>query len=385
MKHATTRFRPLAAVGAGLLLLLAPLRPAAAQTWVELTPEGGGPSAPISWRLGGAGYDAVNNRLITYFPSNPGFRADPLPEVWVLTNANGLGDTPVWIQLAPEGTPPTNIRGSPGTVYDAASNRLIVYGGCYANCSPAQSTVYVLTHANGLGGTPTWTMSAVKNPQARVTHSMVFDPSSNRIITFGGHFAFPGTDQNDTRILTNANGVGSPSTWRSLTTAGPLPGRRGVHTAIYDQTNNRMTIFGGMENQSSLSVALYNDVWVLTNANGSGGASQWIQLTPAESLPKGRLFHSAVYDSLHNRLLMFGGLVSERPSTHYVLDDLWELSHANGLGGRPTWTPLSPSGTPPGPNYQHAAVFDAAHQRMIIFGGVSESGRAHKRVWVLVL
>ena len=385
MHPPSPRFSRLATVGTGLLLLVALLHPATAQTWMELTPAGGGPSGPISWRPGGAGYDAASNRLIAYFPSNPGYRANPLPEVWVLTNANGLGGTPVWIQLTPEGTPPTHVSGSPGTVYDAARNRLIVYGGCYGNCSPAQSTVYVLTHANGLGGTPTWMVSPVTNPQARVAPSMVFDPSTNRIMAFGGHFAFPGTGQNDTRILSNANGIGGPSTWRTLATKGTPPGRREFHTALYDQASNRMTIFGGMENQSSLSVAHYNDVWVLTNANGSSDAAEWIQLTPSGSLPQSRLFHSAVYDSLHNRMLMFGGLINDRRITYHVLDDLWELSHANGLEGRPTWTQLLPSGTPPGPNYGHVAVFDAVHQRMIVFGGSRGQAHNHKRIWVLVL
>src|SRR5439155_14250271 len=49
-------------------------------------------------------------------------------DVWVLTNANGFGGTPVWIHLAPTGTAPLG-RNQPAAVYDAASNRMIVFGG----------------------------------------------------------------------------------------------------------------------------------------------------------------------------------------------------------------------------------------------------------------
>lgn len=51
-----------------------------------------------------ANYDSKNNRLIVFLP-----RGDVLPsdEVWVLTHANGLGGTPRWTQLEPAGTAPT--------------------------------------------------------------------------------------------------------------------------------------------------------------------------------------------------------------------------------------------------------------------------------------
>jgi len=365
-------------------LLVAMLNPVAAQTWTELTPEGG-PSGPILKGYKDIGYDPATNRLILYFPSNPNVWTRPLPEVWVLTHANGLGGLPEWIQLTPEGSLPTNINFGAGTVYDATTNRLIVYGGCFSNCSPAQSSVYVLTHANGLGGTPTWTESPVTNPQARVLHSVVFDPTTNRLIAFAGQFAFPGTSQNDTRILSNANDAARSSTWQTLSIPGAVPGRREYHTAAYDGASNRMMIFGGMNNQSSLSETNLNDVWILTNANSEGGTPQWTPLSPDGALPDGRAYHSTVYDSIHNRMILFGGMIIQRSGESKVLGDLWALSHANGLGGSPTWTQLPQSGTLPGANQGHQAVFDAAHQRMIVFGGSSRSGHVHKPVWVLVL
>ncbi|MFB3078568.1 MAG: hypothetical protein ACE1Y4_11260, partial [Lysobacterales bacterium] len=194
MKCTSATFKPLASFGIWFLLLFVLLSPAAAQSWIELLPTGGPSDNIIPRQPAGVAYDAANNRLIVYFPSNLN-RNGSSYEVWVLTNANGLGGIPNWNQLAPGGTlvnHPNNINFGHSAVYDAAENRLIVYGGCDANCGSAQSSVYVLSNANGLGGTPVWSASSFTNPQGRASHSAVLDPTSNLMIAFAGHLAFFG-------------------------------------------------------------------------------------------------------------------------------------------------------------------------------------------------
>lgn len=135
------------------ILLATTCAAARAQTWTELSPTGGPPPDPV-YSPKTAHYDPSSNRLIIFFPGNPPFNANPPGngnEVWVLTNANGLGGAPAWIKLLPTGTPLTS-NSLESVTYDASSNRLIVYGGCHANCSPALSGVFVLSNANGLGG-----------------------------------------------------------------------------------------------------------------------------------------------------------------------------------------------------------------------------------------
>jgi hypothetical protein len=362
-----------------ILFMLASKNSASAQTWSDITPAGGPSSTVISHQPAGIGYDAVSNRLVLYFPSNPAVTGSST-EVWVLTNANGLGGPSGWIHLAPSGSPPFS-NALDAVVYDAATNRLIVYGGCFANCSPALSNVFVLTNANGLGGSPAWSQSIVTNPQPRTHHPAVLDSANNLLISFGGHFAFFGTDQNDTRVLSNANGAVSPSTWSSLSIAGPPP-IRNQHTAVYDQANNRMTIFAGTNYLCCNFQIDKNDVWVLTNANGMTGTPMWIPQSPLGSLPAPRFGHSAVYDSVNNRMLVFGG---RDDGSNLTLGDLWQLSNANGLGGTPAWTQLTQSGDLPGPRFYHAAAFDSANQRMILFGGRNDNNVpiTSDRVWVL--
>jgi hypothetical protein len=363
-----------------------------AQTWVELTPDTsvyGSP--PETWGERTAHYDAANNRLIVFVAGRI-FYGGPGNQVWILINANGLGGTPAWIKLQPSGAPPDS-NGLESVVYDAVHNRLIVYGGCTAHCSPALDGVYVLTNANGLGGDPAWSWRPVNNPQRRVSHSSVYDPLTNRMISFAGHFAFFNCDQNDTRILSNANGLESGnSNWTTLSTSSEMPAIRCEHTAVYDEATNRMTVFAGTHLISSTPGNYdqddYNDVWVLSEANGAGGTPAWTQLLPLGGPPALRSRHTAVYDPANNRMIIYGGVTwSDEGQNDTALEDLWELSHANGLDGEPRWTELEASGGGPGPLGYHAAAFDAGHQRMILFGGRNDAvdPPISNSVWVLIL
>ena len=111
--------------------------------------------------------------------------------------------------------------------------------------------------------------------------------------------------------------------WSELNLSYPVPPPRAFHSAVYDQTNNRMIVFGGCADQYCFDPL--NDTWVLTNANGLGGTSAWIQLTPSGSLPNARAYPNTVYDATNNRMIVYGGLgVSDD------LSDVWLLTNANG-------------------------------------------------------
>jgi hypothetical protein len=209
------------------------------------------------------------------------------------------------------------------------------------------------------------------------------------MITFGGELGFFGTSQNDTRVLLGANR--SPSTWNTLATTGGPPGVRDAHSAVYDAFHNVMTIFGGEDLISTCcpySISDYNDVWVLSNADGSGTATPtWTELSPAGTAPPPRANHSSVYDSAHNAMYVFGGSqFSDGTQSTTVLGDLWKLTNANGLGSAtPRWTQIGQLGTPPGGNTNHGAVYDRAHQRMIVFGGSDRNSQGHSLTFILDL
>lgn len=135
-------------------------------------------------------------------------------------------------------------------------------------------------------------------------------------------------------------------------------------SAIYDPVRNRMVMFGGEYN---------NDTWTLPMT----GAPAWTSVTPLGSLPAAREYATAVYDPGRDRMLVFGGL-----SQGGALNDVWELSFA---GTTPTWTQLAPSGQPPSPRWAHCAVYDPLNDRVVVFGGVLANGDLSSETWSLSL
>jgi hypothetical protein len=67
-----------------------------------------------------------------------------------------------------------------------------------------------------------------------------------------------------------------------------------------------------------------------------------------------------VYDSLRDRLIIFGG----RDEFGWF-GDVWALN----LSGPPVWTELLPDGTPPSARFGHEAVYDPVRDRMLVFLG----------------
>ena len=75
--------------------------------------------------------------------------------VFVLLTIGRYAIAQSWIQLAPTGGPPPVTTFGASIVYDPSTQRLILFGG--NNGSVPINDVWVLTNANGLGGAPAWT------------------------------------------------------------------------------------------------------------------------------------------------------------------------------------------------------------------------------------
>jgi hypothetical protein len=339
------------------------MRSPGASLWTALSPAGGSPSGRTGHALA---YDAANNRAIVFggLGNSACSGVPPLfNDVWVLANADGTAP-PAWAPLAPAGTPPAR-RAGPAAAYDPASNRLIVFGGdpSVGYCYGALNDVWVLTHANGLGGTPAWTPLAPIGtpPNVRQSPEVVYDTNSGRLIIYGGNQnACQPYNSGDVWVLANANGLGGTPTWTQLAPIGPAPAPRVGHAMVYDSPNDRLIVFAGVTETS-----LTNDVWVLSHATGLGGTPVWTRLTPSGSPPLPRAGHSATYDAVNNRLLTFGGNVQGGGPTNEV----WMLTGANGLGGASEWVRLSPGGSLPPGRRSHRAFFNGCSRRLTVYGG----------------
>ena len=295
-------------------------------------------------------------------------------DVWALS----LGSNPQWTQVSTSGTPPAPRQLSAG-VYDEKNSRLILFGGGLGSTSPCQNDTWVLTDANGASGVPTWAQLATSGgpPSPRYAPG-VYDPTSNTLIIFGGDNCFA-TFYNDVWTLSSANGLGGTPTWTQMTPGGTPPSPRSLATAVYDSASNTLIVFGGNNGPTS-----FNEVWTLSNANGMSGTPTWTQLNPTGPLPAARSYHTAIYDPTTDVMTIFGGV--EIGGT--LLNDVWTLSNANGNGGSPTWSQVVPSGTITPPRAAHTAIFDSDSGNMVVFGGTigePSTGESYNdETWVLM-
>lgn len=197
----------------------------------------------------------------------------------------------------------------------------------------------------------------ILTPSARYGQASVYDPVRRRMIALGGHDGVRRLGEIWTLSLAG------PPTWSPLVVAGAAPSPRYTHSAIYDPLLDRVIVFGGDDG------APRNDIWALSLS----GTPAWSLLTPVGEAPEPRYRHTAVYDPVGNRMIVFGG----KDTT--LLGDVWALS----LSGTPEWSRLETTGMPPSARYRHSAIYDPARDRMIVFGG--DDGHRQNDLWALDL
>lgn len=226
-------------------------------------------------------------------------------------------------------------------IHDRLRDRMIVFSGFSISYYPQD--LWTLP----LSGSSIWSeiTPAGTPPPGRSGAAAVYDPIHDRMIVIGGYDG--SSNLSDVWALSLA---GTP-TWTELSPTGTAPSPRLGHTAVYDWRRDRVVLFGGFGPYHR------NDVWVL---DLTGPVPEWSELTPAGTPPAGRTEHSAIFDDVMDRLIVFGGFDNVN-----VLNDVWELT----LGSSPTWTQLTPTGTPPPSRASHIAAFDRLRDRMIVYGG----------------
>jgi hypothetical protein len=276
------------------------------------------------------------------------------PRIWALS----LTDPPAWTEPHPSGPSP-GPRSEKGTIYDATRGRLVMYGGVTASGVALFDDAWALSLSDPM----TWTALSPDGlrPAGRCGHTAICTEYSMMFVFGGGGTAglF-----NDVWLLD----AGGANEWTKVEPAGPAPSARMGHSAICDQASNRMVVFGGRDSSGDL-----NDVWTLS----LGVVSTWTKLSPAGVPPAAREGHSAMYDPIAARMVVFGG---ESPSG--LLNDVWALS----LGAAPTWTKLSPAGGPPAAREGHSVIYEPALGSMVVFGGDDGwGGHVFDDLWVLSL
>src|SRR5262249_8845196 len=115
------------------------------------------------------------------------------------------------------------------------------------------------------------------------------------------------------------------ASWGEMTTSGPGPSPRQGCSAAYDSLRDRMPVYGG----SGSGGGADSTVYALSLADGV-----WSRLAVSGTPPAGRDHDQVmVYDSLRDRMLMMLG--------GYGSSDEWQDCWALNLGDPPSWEPLS--------------------------------------------
>jgi hypothetical protein len=155
---------------------------------------------------------------------------------------------------------------------------------------------------------------------------------------------------------------GTP-TWSTLSGGGTPPSKRFAHTAVYDPVGKRMVVFGGT---SDWRTAM-NDVHALNLAGGWSGAS-WGRLTPGGTAPAARYNHGAVYVPELQWMVVYGGTRDGRGQ----YDDTYALDLA---ADPPQWIEINAVGSRPGDLQSMGAAYADVGGYAVVYGGQAGSGQ----------
>jgi hypothetical protein len=259
-----------------------------------------------------------------------------------------LSGTSGWVQVATLGTPPPPVSDA-AAVYDPVGDRMIICSGLTAG-SPGGGCYDGFNrtaYALTLSGQPEWKTLATGGYGAAGV-SAVYDSRRNRVIVFGGltFGCLCGSSNNDAYALD----LGSTPTWSHLLPTFPIgmppPSSRSEHVAVYDSLGDRMIVFGG-DSGTKCSTNFLSDVWSLS----MDSTLAWTKLNPGSG-PTARARMVGVLDSARNRMVVFGGAGSS---------DAWALDLAGGT----SWSPVSTSGSVPSNTSQGSAAYDVADDRLV--------------------
>ena len=211
--------------------------------------------------------------------------------------------------------------------YDRNRQRLVLFGGLTPD-GPAGDT----WEWDG----EDWTQVSETGPAPRMFHTMDFDSSRNVVTLVGGQLQPPDPEHAAGAAL-NDTWDWNGEDWVQQEDAGPA---RTAHSTSYDDNRKRLVLFGGVDETAQER----GDTW-----EWDGRA--WTQR--ADFGPPPMQGASLVYTG--SGCLLFGGASGNTPQRQTWT---WDGTH---------WTARQDIG--PSARYEHAAAYDSVRQRIVLFGG----------------
>jgi N-acetylneuraminic acid mutarotase len=243
-----------------------------------------------------------------------------------------------WEEIMGAGAP--QVRTGHTVVWDDESGQALLFGGRREGGGVSAELWSFVPAMNR------WTRLAETGagPVARAFHSAVWDPRGHQMLVYGGANE-RGTSLEDLWSFRPATG-----TWTQLAAPGPAPRARIRHSAVWDAVAGEMLIFGGYVDTDGYT----SELWGYRPEE-----RRWVARTPEGMAPAGRSRHSAIWDAVGGRMLVFGGYIG---GVDY-LGDLWAYE-----SGRNAWTQLTPTPMPL-PRADHMAVWEPTAREMLVYGG----------------
>jgi hypothetical protein len=320
---------------AGAYLDDAYVRPMSGGPWTSLADAGVRPPGRSGAQML---YDPPGNRLLVF---GGGTDTDHLSDLWEYSFGSSA-----WGLLASH----DGLSSVTGAVYDPVRHRAVML-----DSYTAGSMYTVAMNLDDYG------MSVIINPQPsnsipsnRFSYSLIYQPSRDRVVMFGG--AYGPNKFNQVWFLP----LSGPAIWYQEAIQGVPPSARWAHTAVYDATRDRMVVIGGWDGSAAL-----NDAWELT----LGTQPTWRQLNPSGALPRSRDAAGAVYDATREKIVLFGGF---DPGAPEFLNDLGSLSFGGTVSVEaPQVSRLSLAGARPNPAARAFSIAfsleDASPARLELF------------------
>ncbi|TET32994.1 MAG: hypothetical protein E3J72_18195 [Planctomycetota bacterium] len=365
------------------------------ESWFDLNPAGGNPSPraiPVTV------YDPIAQRAIIFGGDAIWFGGGGyMGDTWEL---NLLPDSETFKELAFPGHPPAE-RAVVEMTHDPVNNRMLLYGGTDGfsifddlwsfNLTPGQESWRKLKPIGG------------NLPGGVANYVLVTDAERKRVILWGGM-----NDWGQYRTTVYSFDITDPDYgyWDTLRNNGPVavePSGREFATGVIDTANNRFVIYGGVDPVGGIPLfdvwafnlnpgcetwteiltplpplipnegeAIYdpaNQSMVFVGAGGmyrldlsTPGSESWTLVPTAGAGPPAGLGNfSMVYNPAAHTAFIFGGIEAT------WTDNSWKLTLTVGSE---TWSEISFPNTPNARSH-HAAGYDAANSRVVIFGGIN--------------
>ncbi|MBI4063187.1 MAG: hypothetical protein HY401_02680 [Elusimicrobia bacterium] len=283
-------------------------------------------------------FDETRNRAAVFGGLDPA--SQPLGDTWVWNAVDGL-----WHQKTPPGPPVARY----GHAMAWIGNKILFFGGAIS------SDTWSYDVASDSWG---YVSSQVSPPAGLFLPAMAWDRGRNQALLFGG-------GQGNTTWIFD---VGA-SSWSGYNISGSPSDRTGAVLA-YDQTGQKFALVGGKLPGSSTYL---DEIWAFDPVG-----FQWSQANPPVK-PAARGEGAAAYDLRNKRMVMFGGWTGNVATSNGDTDyyDAPVSSWATRVG--------SHDNTGPTARFGHAMTYDTYNQRVLAFGGKLTDSSLVSSLWSRIL